>query len=70
MPSPVGIFKIRLAASAFWNCSDRANNLVEFLNSGVLFVNGELRVADDVDEQNCAISSSISFLISADMSVD
>src|SRR6266513_501341 len=23
MSSPVGIFKIRLAASAFWNCSDK-----------------------------------------------
>ena len=29
-----------------------ANNLVEFINSGVLFVNGEFRVADDVDEEN------------------
>jgi hypothetical protein len=30
----------------------QANNPVEFINSGVLFVNGELRVADDVEEEN------------------
>jgi hypothetical protein len=28
------------------------NNLVEFLNSRVLLVNGELRVTDNVDEEN------------------
>jgi hypothetical protein len=30
----------------------QANNPVEFINSGVLFVNGELSVADDVEEEN------------------
>ena len=30
----------------------QANNPVEFINSAVLFVNGELRVADDVEEEN------------------
>ena len=30
----------------------QANNPVEFINSGVLFVNRKFRVADDVDEQN------------------
>jgi hypothetical protein len=30
----------------------QANNPVEFINSGVLFVNGELRVAHDVEEEN------------------
>jgi hypothetical protein len=30
----------------------QANNPIEFINSGVLFVNGEFRVADDVEEEN------------------
>jgi len=30
----------------------QANNPVEFINSGVLFVNRKLRVADDVEEEN------------------
>src|SRR2546423_9521978 len=30
----------------------QANNPVEFINSAVLFVNGEFRVADDVEEEN------------------
>ncbi len=28
------------------------NNLVEFLNAGVLLVSGALRVTDNVDEEN------------------
>ena len=28
------------------------NSLIEFLNPGVLLVNGELRVTDNVDEEN------------------
>jgi hypothetical protein len=28
------------------------DNLVEFLNSRVLLINGELRVSDNVDEEN------------------
>ena len=30
----------------------QANDLVEFFNPGVLFINPELRVTDNVDEEN------------------
>ena len=48
----MGIFKIRFAASAFRNCSDKRTISLSSSISGVLLVNGELRVADDVEEEN------------------
>jgi len=52
MPSPVGIFKRRLAASAFAELFAQTNNLVQFLNPGVLLVNRELRVTDNVEKEH------------------
>jgi hypothetical protein len=52
MPSPVGIFKDAIGRFRFLELLGQANNPVEFINSGVLFVNREFRVADDVEEEN------------------
>ena len=69
MPSPVGIFKIRLAASAFWNCSDKRTIPLSSSTLRVLFVNGELRVADDVEEENVRDLKLDLFFTSAGISV-
>ena len=51
MPSPVGIFKTDSRLRLF-GIAPTANNLVQFINSRVLFVNRELGVANNVDEQD------------------
>ena len=43
---------MRLAASAFWNCSDARTIRFSSSTAGVLVVNRKLRVTDDVDEEN------------------
>ena len=51
MPSPVG----NLSLPIRFRCLEllgQPNNLIEFFNSGVLFVNSEFRIADDVDEKD------------------
>src|SRR5207237_2787310 len=45
-------FQYTIGRFSFLELLGQANNPVEFINSAVLFVNGELRVADDVEEEN------------------
>src|SRR5205814_9862602 len=45
-------FQYTIGRFSFLELLGQANNPVEFINSGVLFVNGEFRVADDVEEEN------------------
>ena len=45
-------FQYTIGRFSFLVLLGQANNPVEFINSGVLLVNGEFRVADDVEEEN------------------
>jgi hypothetical protein len=52
MPSPVGIFKSRTGCLCFAELLAQTNNLVQFLNLGVLIVNRELGVTDNVEKED------------------
>src|SRR5205814_5977223 len=45
-------FQYTIGRFSFLELLGQANNPVEFINSGVLFVNGEFRVADNVEEEH------------------
>src|SRR5262245_64105398 len=65
MPSPVGIFKSRLAASALRNCSDKQTISFSFSTWACCSLTGSLEYPTMSRKSTCAISSSISFLSSA-----
>ena len=52
MPSPSGIFNNRPVASALRNSSVLANDLVERIQKRPLNVDQNLRIANDVDEED------------------